>query len=149
MYYYIVTAKTGHCGRGKFLLESFPITATSAKQAAFKIRWDAPRVKHDHKDAIREVVKVTYEDYITAVIEYNSNPYNQCQSIQDQRRLCPDLYEDLINEDKPFKKDWRYQKDFDKPYNKKKASKFGYKNGKRAYSKHLTAREYDDYVYVA
>ena len=149
MHFYIVTAKTGHCGRGKFLLESFPITATSAKQAAYKIRWEASRVKHDHKDAIREVVKVTYEDYIRAAIEYNSNPYNKCQSIQGQGRLCPDLYEELIDEKEPFKKDWRHQKDFDKPYNKKKASKFGYKNGKRVYSRHLNIREYDAYDYAA
>ena len=149
MYYYIVTAKTGHCGRGKFLLESFPIMATSAKQAAYKIRWEAPRVKHDHKDAIRKVVKVTYEDYMSSIIEYNSNPYNKCYSIQDQRRLCPELYKELIDEKESYKKDWRHEKDNDKPYNKKRAIKYGYKNGKKTNSKHLSIREYDEYDYAA
>ncbi len=145
MYYYIVTAKTGHCGRNKYTLGTIPITATSASEAS-RLARNFPRVKHDHKDAIRNVVKVTYEDYINAVIEYNSNPYNKCQSIQDQRRLCPDLYEELIEEEKQFKKDWRQQKDYDKQYNKKRADKYGYKNGKKAHSKHLSVREYYDYA---
>ncbi len=148
MKYYRVLVKKAHCGRNKYILDTIPVTATSASEAS-RIARDCPRVKHDHKDAIRCVTEISFAQYTQELIAYKNNPYNQCKSIQEQRRLCPDLYEELIEEEEQFKKDWRHQKDCDKPYNKKKANKFGYKNGKQVHPKRLNLCEYDAYDYVA
>ena len=146
--YFKVEAKVGHVSKNKFMIQSYYITATSAKEAALTARFDCPRVKHHHKDAIISVTKITYEDYIRGNIEFRNDPYNQCKNIQEQRQYCPDLYQKLYDEENQYSKNWRKEKDFDKPYNKKKAVKFGYKNGKQIRSKHINSREYDDYDYA-
>lgn len=144
--YWKIEAKVGHVGgRKNYKVQTFYIVATSGKEAAYKARY-APRVKHDDKKAILSVTKISYEDFIIGNIEYNNDPFVQARNIQEQRRYCSELE---IFEEENYSKERRHEKDYDKPYNKKRASKFGYKNGKQIYSKKLSIREYDDYDYVA
>ena len=144
--YWKIEAKVGHVGgRKKYKIHTFYVTATSGKEAAYKARY-APRVKHDDKKAILSVTKISYKDYVIGKIEYNNDLFVQVKNIQDQRRYCSDLE---IFEEENYSKERRHEKDYDKPYNKKKASKFGYINGKQVFSKHLSFREYSDYDYVA
>ena len=63
MNYYKVLAKCGHVGRNKYIEKWFYIKAKSGKEAA-KIVRDLPRVKHHHKDAIKDVIKISFEEYI-------------------------------------------------------------------------------------
>lgn len=143
--YFEVKAKVGHVGgRKNYKVQTFYVVATSGKEAAYKARY-APRVKHDDKEAILSVTKISYEDFILGNIEYNKDPFVQAKNIQDQRRCCTDL--EIFEEENYL--EWRHKKDYNKPYDKKKASKFGYINGKQTYKKHLSIREYDDYDYVA
>ena len=62
MKYYIVTAKCGHVGKNKYILIDFPVVAEDGETAAQIVRL-IPRVKHDHKDAIKEVKQVDYDLY--------------------------------------------------------------------------------------
>ena len=57
--YYKVLAKCGHVGRHRYITKWFYVKASSGKEAAYIVRYK-PRVKHDHKDAIREVVSINY-----------------------------------------------------------------------------------------
>ena len=61
--YYIVKAKCGHVGKGKYIPIDFPIRSRDAKRAAFIIR-QKPGVKHHHSDAILSVRKVSYVEFI-------------------------------------------------------------------------------------
>lgn len=144
--YWKIDAKVGHVGgRSKYKIHTFYIVATSAKEAALKARY-IPRVKHDDKKAILSVTRISYEDFMIGSIKYSEDPFVRVNNIQDQRRYCLDLE---IFEEENYAKERRHEKDYEKPYNKKRASKFGYKNGKQTYSKHLSVREYDEYNYVA
>ena len=58
MNYYKVDAKCGHVRRGHYIVKAFYIKADNGKEAAAKVRM-LPRVKHDWKDAINEVKKIS------------------------------------------------------------------------------------------
>lgn len=81
---YEVCAKCGHVGRNYYVDKIFAVKAESRKEAASMVR-DFPRVKHDHKDAIRYVVKID-ESRFEEIIDTNSKDlYFQCKNIQEQR----------------------------------------------------------------
>ena len=65
--YYKVLAKCGHVGRHRYITKWFYVKASSGKEAAYIVRYK-PRVKHDHKDAIREVVPINYDEYIESYV---------------------------------------------------------------------------------
>ena len=90
MFYYIVTAKLGHVGRGKYTVKDIPIKAHSKKEAAYEGRF-TPRVKHDWKYAIESVTKVSKEDYEIALDKYNNDPFFKCKNIQEQREYCGEI----------------------------------------------------------
>ena len=143
--YWKIEAKVGHVGgRKKYKIQTFYIAATSGKEAAYKARF-APRVKHNDKKAILSVTKISYEDFVIGNIEYKNDAFVQARNIQEQRRYCFDLE---IFDEENYLEERRYEKDYDKPYNKKRALRFGYENGKRTYSKQLNFCEYVDYVYA-
>jgi len=58
--FYIVTAKCGHVGKSKYILIDFPVIAEDGREAA-KIARQIPRVKHHHKDAIRNVEESSFD----------------------------------------------------------------------------------------
>lgn len=81
---YEVCAKCGHVGRNYYVDKIFAVKADSGKEAASMVR-NFPRVKHDHKDAIRYVVMID-EVRFEEIIDTNSkDPYFQCKNIQEQR----------------------------------------------------------------
>ena len=62
MRYFKVEAKCGHVRRNNYILKEFYVKAESKKEAA-RIVKDTPRVKHNHKDAIREVEEISLGEY--------------------------------------------------------------------------------------
>ena len=96
--YYAVKCKCGHVGRNHCILVTFPVVAESGKDAALIAR-NIPRCKHHHKDCIREVIKISYEEFMLIKKANDNDPYLKFDCIQKQREL--DLSGRIINEDKP------------------------------------------------
>ncbi len=95
MKYYIVKAKCGHVGRNKYIVIDFPVAAETGKEAAQKARY-FPRVKHDQKDAIINVIEVSYDEYIECLENNNNDMYLKCKNKQEQNRI-EDIYERIIS----------------------------------------------------
>ncbi len=95
--YFAVETKCGHVGKNMCIYIWFAVKADSGKAAAAKAR-DYKRVKHHHKDAIREVREISFEEYIQLRLDNTNDPYLQCKNIQQQRGL--DNLEERIEEDK-------------------------------------------------
>ena len=92
-----VFVKCGHVGINNCINVWMPVEAENRKEAASIARW-LPRVKHHHKDAIIDVVKIDKDEY-DELVELNSkDPYLNCHSVQDQNKI-ENLYE-RIEEDK-------------------------------------------------
>ena len=96
-YYYAVKCKCGHVGRSCYVLITFGVIAESGKEAA-RIARSIPRCKHHHKDCIREVTKISYEEYLRINETNNNDPYLKCSSIQEQRSI--NMSGRLIDEEK-------------------------------------------------
>ena len=94
MRYYEVIAKCGHVGKGKYVLITFACVAENGKEAAAKARACA-RVKHHHKDAIRNVREVLFEEYIKLKAENDADPYLHCKNRQEQNKI-PGFEERII-----------------------------------------------------
>lgn len=84
--YYKVLAKCGHVGRNNYMLKWLYIKAESGKEAAEFAR-KTPRVKHDHKDAIRKVVEIDFDEYQKGRKIMKSDMFFQVHNSSDQR-LC-------------------------------------------------------------
>lgn len=82
--YYKVLAKCGHVGRNNYTLKEFGVIANSAKESAAFVR-NAPRVKHHHKDAIRSVEEISYEEYIALKKSNSTDPFFLSHSRQEER----------------------------------------------------------------
>lgn len=110
MNFYEVKAKCGHVGRKNYLIKSFAVKAESAKIAASIVR-NIPRVKHHHKDAIRQVIEIT-ESRFHEINEFNRNdPYFCCACIQEQKLY--DIGEILEEEESEL--DYREREEIRKP----------------------------------
>lgn len=86
MKYFIVTAKCGHVGRMGCIWIDFAVAAENAKAAAAKAK-GYKRVKHDHKDAIRGLREVSFEEFLRQRDANDRDPYLHCKNIQEQRKL--------------------------------------------------------------
>ena len=86
MEYYKVLAKCGHVGKNNYILKWFYVKAQDGKEAAKIVRFK-PRVKHDHKDAIVDVIKISLDDYIKGIKTMSSDMYFKVDNSTDQR-LC-------------------------------------------------------------
>ena len=84
--YFAVICKCGHVGRNNYILITFPVIANNKKDAA-RIARNIPRCKHHHKDCIREVANISYEDFLRIEQKNNKDPYLKCKCIQDQRNV--------------------------------------------------------------
>lgn len=93
--YYSVTAQFGHVGRDNCILKTISIKAETAKHAAYKVRWMS-RVKHHRKDAIVNVKKITFDEYLEIQQINRKDPYFLVTSRQEQRELCGDLTAKII-----------------------------------------------------
>ena len=84
---YEVCAKCGHVGRNYYVDKIFAVKAASGKEAAAKVR-SFPRVKHDHKDAIRYVECIGAARFADIISANHLDPFFLCANVQEQRRLC-------------------------------------------------------------
>lgn len=106
--HYSVTAKCGHVGKRYYIPMTFAIRAESAKEAAEIVR-GMPRVKHHHKDAIRSVLEITQEEYITLRQQNAVDPYLQCKSVQEQR-MIETIHDRLVEEGREKWEQYRKEK---------------------------------------
>lgn len=93
--YYSVTLKFGHVGKGSFTVKTVPVQAENKKEAAYRARWMG-RAKHHWKDAIISVDKINKDTHDQLVIEKNNDPFFSVGCVQDQRRLCENLEEEVV-----------------------------------------------------
>ena len=97
--YFAVICKCGHVGRNNYILITFPVIANSKKEAA-RIAKNIPRCKHHHKDCIREVTEISYEEFLKIEHDNDKDPYLKCSCIQDQRNI--DLANRIVPEEEKF-----------------------------------------------
>lgn len=74
MRYYLVTAKCGHVGKGKYYEVQFPIRSESKSEAA-QYCLTKPKVKKQLHNAISSVEEITYEEYIEKAIALKEDLY--------------------------------------------------------------------------
>ena len=84
MRYFKVQAKCGHVKRNNYTLKWFYVFAENGKEAAEVVRNKA-RVKHDHKDAIREVIGITRDEYKKGRQLMKADMYFNVHNSSDQR----------------------------------------------------------------
>jgi hypothetical protein len=70
-------------GRNHYILKWFYVKALTGEEAAKVVR-DKPRVKHDQKDAIREVKEINFEDYLAGIKANSEDKYFKCSNKQEQ-----------------------------------------------------------------
>ena len=97
--YYKVMAKCGHVGRNYYILKWFYVKACDGKAAA-KIVRNKPRVKHDHKYAIQQVVEITVDEYLLGLKIQLEDKYFQCSSKQEQESYKCISQDDLLPEER-------------------------------------------------
>ena len=86
MKYFEVEAKCGHVGINRCILITFACIARDGKDAAAKVRQYA-RVKHHHKDAIRDVREISFEEFVKLRCENDADPFLHCKNPQEQRKI--------------------------------------------------------------
>lgn len=84
--YFAVETKCGHVGKDKCIYIWFAVKAENGKEAAARAR-EYKRVKHHHKDAIRNVREVSFEEFVKLRLANTNDSYLQCKNIQQQREL--------------------------------------------------------------
>lgn len=82
--YYKVKAKCGHVGRNNYIEKYFYVVADSGKEAAHKVRY-MPRVKHDKKDAILSVEKISEEEFNIGLELFKTDLYFHVSNSTEQR----------------------------------------------------------------
>lgn len=98
MKYYKVTAKCGHVGKGFYYPGDLFIKAENGRDAA-KVAREMPRVKHDRKDAILNVVEIDLESYLAGKEATRNNPYFFCESIQEQFKYWDEIETQILVDD--------------------------------------------------
>lgn len=99
MGYFMVIAKCGHVGRNNYILKTFYLEASNKKEAA-KIIKETPRVKHNQKDVIKDVFEITSFQYSLGLQDLKHDSYFHVSNKQDQNRLCPNINECVLKEEK-------------------------------------------------
>ena len=95
MKYFLVDAQFGHVGRNKYIIKTIATSASDWKEATYNVRF-IPRVKHNRKEAILNVKKVDYENYLSVKNENNDDMYFKVKSIQEQRKFCKDIEKNIL-----------------------------------------------------
>ena len=107
--HFIVAAKCGHVGRGKYIRINFAVKAKNGREAAHITR-NFPRVKHHHKKAILNVREVKYEDYIEQLNKNNKDPYLKSGNKQEQTRKCKNIEERIIEQKIEIEEDYEVKR---------------------------------------
>ena len=99
MAYYLVSCKCGHVGRKNYIPIDFAVRAEDGREAASIARY-IPRVKHDHKDAILNCIKVDYDTYVRQIDINNHDVYLLCKSKHEQNKIMSQIKPRLVEETK-------------------------------------------------
>lgn len=94
--YFSVITKCGHVGRMNCVWIDFAICAENAKEAAAKARQIA-RVKHHHKNTIKNVVEITMEEFFKLKAVNDTDPYLHAKNHREQLQI--EGFEDRIELD--------------------------------------------------
>lgn len=96
MNYYRVEAKCGHVKKGHYIIKAFYVKADDGREAAEKVRL-FPRVKHNWKDAINTVCKISHEEYIAGRVDTDNDLYFKVTNSTEQR-FCQCVNYDEVHE---------------------------------------------------
>ena len=88
MNYYIVQARCGHLGHGRYIPISFPVRANDGEEAA-SLTKGFPRVKKNRKDSILSVTEVGYLAYQCQRVLNEMDPYLNVYSKREQDKIMP------------------------------------------------------------
>ena len=91
MRFYEVEAKCGHVGLTNCVWIKFAVKAKTSKEAADAVKRYG-RVKRNHKDCIRGVSEISYDEYRILARENKYDPYLNARNIREQRAI-PDFDE--------------------------------------------------------
>lgn len=97
--YYEVVAKCGHVGKKFYYRGVFYFQAEDGRTAAKMVR-TFPRVKHDHPDAILNVLRITKEEYLDGCKRSEGELYFKCENIQEQSLYWQDICANIFLEDR-------------------------------------------------
>ena len=81
--YFKVQAKCGHVGRNHYILKWFYVKALTGQEAAKVVR-ETPRVKHNQKNAIKDVIEIHFEEYLAGLKINSEDMYFKCTNKQEQ-----------------------------------------------------------------
>ena len=81
--YFKVQAKCGHVGRNHYVLKWFYVKALTGQEAAKVVR-ETPRVKHNQKKAIKDVIEIHFEEYLAGLKINSEDMYFKCTNKQEQ-----------------------------------------------------------------
>lgn len=95
--YYEVKAKCGHVGKMHYYEGTFYEVAVDGKEAAAIVR-ERPWVKHQHKDAILSVKKITLEEYLDGKKRKELEVYYRCENRQEQDFLWAEIEDKVFPE---------------------------------------------------
>jgi hypothetical protein len=84
--YFSVETKCGHVGKLNCVWIKFAISAESAKEAAAKARQIA-RVKHHHKNTIKEVIEITVDEFLKLKAINDVDPYLHAKNHREQLQI--------------------------------------------------------------
>ena len=79
MKYYVVIAKCGHVGKGKYYEVKFLIKAESKSEAA-QTCLKKPKVKKHLNNAITNAYEISYDEYNQCLLELKNNQYVRAHS---------------------------------------------------------------------
>ena len=109
MRYFIVTAKCGHVGNGRYIDVEFPIASENGVEAAQKIL-KRSKVKKHLKNAITSVVEINESNYYEFI---NKNPYKSYLSAHSSKEFDLNDYDvkELFFDEKPRKQEFASRKE--------------------------------------
>ncbi len=84
--YFSVETKCGHVGRLNCVWIKFAICADTAKEAAAIARQIA-RVKHHHKNTIKEVVEITVDEFLKLKAINDADAYLHAKNHREQLQI--------------------------------------------------------------
>lgn len=128
--YFSVETKCGHVGKLNCVWIKFAISAESAKEAAAIARQIA-RVKHHHKNTIKEVVEITADEFCKLKAINDVDPYLHAKNHREQLQI--EGFEERIELDE-YNIAKKHQK-----YSKKESLEFRVKRAKAIEKSHKRA----------
>ena len=117
--YYKVKAKCGHVGKRNYYEGTFYETAENGREAAAIVR-QRPRVKHQHKDAILSVEKISFEEYSEGQAGKKTEAYFQCESPQEQGCVWSEIEDRIFPEPRYLIEEKEREPKWKRPYKRER-----------------------------